>query len=53
MSLITVVFLGSTLGILLCLNPFRRRPQHVIIRQEQALKREKMKAQKYSSAGRV
>lgn len=49
MSLINMILLGSTLGIVLCLNPFRRRPQHVVLRRQLARERERMPAHKWSS----
>ena len=46
MSLITIILLGSTFGIILCLNPIRRRPEHVILRKQLAREREKWNAGK-------
>ncbi|MCB9419335.1 MAG: hypothetical protein H6667_06005 [Ardenticatenaceae bacterium] len=52
MSTITIVLLISVFGIFLCLNPVRRRPQHVIRRKELARERDKMPANKWN-AGKV
>ncbi len=51
MSVINIILLSSTLGLMLCLNPIRRRPVHV--RQRQTQKRaQAKKAGRHSHAGR-
>ena len=35
MTAINIILLGSSLGLLLCINPIRRRPHHVRRRKAQ------------------
>lgn len=51
MSVISIILLSSTFGILLCLNPVRRRPVHVRRRQTQRRVQAK-KATRHVHAGR-
>lgn len=52
MSIINIILLSSTFGLVLCLNPIRRRPIHVRQRQAQKRAQAKKAAGKWN-AGRV